>query len=84
MGYDVRTGGIKTFHPDDTDDCFYIRERASLSEIYDKAKEKWGDDISLDDIKVEAEYIQMECIGYDVYAAYDPVDYTNYLRVIKI
>ena len=81
MGYDVRTGGIKTFYPDDTDDCFYIRKSASLSEIYDKAKKKWGEDITLDDINVEAEYIQTDCIGYDLY---DPNDYTNYLHVTRI
>lgn len=43
MGYDVRTGGIITFHPDDTDEYFYIRQYESLSEIHNKAKKEVGE-----------------------------------------
>jgi len=82
MGYGTRPnlcgGTIRTFTPDDTDECFYIRGDESLSEIISRAKEKWGADINMDDINVSAENIHEDCLDYDLY---DRSDYADYLCI---
>lgn len=81
MGYGTRNNGnITTFWPDDTDDTIYLEGNYSLAEIFLKATEKWGNDISLDDIDISSEYIQTDCIYYD---RYDPMDYTNFIVITR-
>lgn len=81
MGYSYRNGGrIVDFWPDETDDQFYIVEHASLADILERAKEKWGEDISLEEINVESLYIHTSCLTYD---AYDSSDYTKFLGVYR-
>ena len=85
MGYGTRAGSlghqIQTFWPDDTDNCFYVDGNFSsvqLSEILEKAKEKWGEDIDINNLNLEPEYIHTDCLGYDLY---DPGDYTRFLCI---
>lgn len=47
----------------------------SLSDILEKAKEKWPD-ISLDDISIESVNHHQYCVGYD---RYDSGDYVQYI-----
>lgn len=83
MGYSTRNNGlIKTYQPDNTDKKYYINSdnypNYSLLDIIKLAKEKWGEDISLDNIHISSEYIQTDCLNYD---AYDPFDYTNFIVI---
>lgn len=81
MGYGTRDGGITTFWPDDTDNGFYMvgdYQSVKLSEILERAKEKWGEDIDINDIGFEPEYIHTDCLYYD---RYDPGDYTRFLHI---
>lgn len=85
MGEYTRTpfgssGKIRCFKPDDTADSFYLDGALewTLQEIFDKAKDKWGDTVDINKITIWPEYIHTDCIGYD---KYDPGDYTNYLRI---
>lgn len=81
MGRTTRPGTeITDFYPDDTDTEFYIDTcwSPTLADVLDKAREKWGADVKLEQLHVEAEYIHTSCIGYDLY---DPSDYTNFLHV---
>ena len=86
MGYGIRsTGyhnseGIRTFWPDDTEDKIYLDGTFSLQNLADlleTAKAKWpGADLS--NIKIGAEYIQTDCLGYD---RYDSGDYTPFITI---
>ena len=79
MGYGTRDGSIRTFTPDDTDTEKYIRSLDglySLGDILNIAREKWGENIGLDDITITAEYIHTDCLGYD---GFDRSDWDNYL-----
>lgn len=80
MGYSERKhpgGSIKSFEPDETDDAFYIALSENLHVIMERICTKWPG-ISLEDIRIEAEYINTDCIGYDLH---DPSDWTNYLKI---
>jgi len=81
MGYTTKThrfGRYQAFWPDDTDHTFYVQEGVmSLAELLEKVKEKWPD-VSLDKIDIDAEHIQTDHIGYDLY---DASDYTNFIVV---
>lgn len=81
MGYGTRNNGqIKTFNPDDTENRFYLEASSnhSISDIIQKAKEKWGENIDLDDIYISSEHIHTDCLTYD---QYDPFDYTDFLII---
>ncbi len=81
MGEYKDRSGIRCFSPDDTDTEFYINcdyESQSLLSILEVARKKWGYDLDINAIKIEAEYIHTHCLGYD---SYDPGDYTRYLRI---
>jgi hypothetical protein len=87
MGYGTRNGGqIKTFWPDDTENDLYIASdytSTSLQEIFDLAREKWGEDLSLDEFlqfQIEPERIHTDCITYDLY---DAGDYTNFIHITR-
>ena len=77
----IRYPSMWNYSPDDTDDYFYLLSNSeySLSEIIEKAKEKW-ENITLDQITIRSEYIHTRCIYYDLY---DPSDYENYLIIVK-
>lgn len=86
MGDGTRPGGlghtIRTFWPDDTDEEFFIEASARMSDIMERAREKWGDkvdgDSPFENVGIEAEYIHTDCLGYD---RYDSSDYTKFLRI---
>lgn len=80
MGEYTARNGTRSFEPDETDSEFYVATHGttSLSGILERARNKWGQDIDIEEIQIQAEYIHTECLGYD---CYDPGDYTNYIRV---
>lgn len=80
MGYTWHRD-IKDFWPDDTENEFYLTGDSNLEHIIELAKEKFGADISLDDISIRSEYIHTSCLTYD---QYDPSDYTNFIVVERI
>lgn len=67
------------YWPEDTDTKFYIYKSTSLSDLLEKIQEKWPG-AEMKDITIEAEYIQTDCLGYDLY---DPGDYGNFLLITK-
>ena len=73
-----KENGVHCFSPDDAETEFYIKEDATLSEIIEKAKEKFGENVDFEDITITAEHIHTVAIGYN---RYDAFDYTNYLVV---
>lgn len=73
-------GGIKSCWPDNTETTIYIYGNYSLSEIIEKVKDHFGNDINLDEITIRSEYIHTSCLTYDLYA---PSDYTNFIVVEK-
>ena len=79
MGYSIRPGTqIMDFWPDDDETTQYIASSygPTLTDLLQHAKDKWGDDVTLDDIEVTAEKIHTYCIYYDLY---DSGDYTDFL-----
>lgn len=81
MGYGTRNNGqIKTFHPDDTENSFYLRgdSNHSISDIIQLAKEKWGENIDLDDISISSEHIHTDYLECDQFY---PCDYTDFLKI---
>lgn len=67
----------RTNYPEDTEDKFYIEcgyYEKPLSEIFEKAKEKWPG-ITLEEILISHEHRHVECLGYDLYDAADYQDY---------
>lgn len=67
-------------YPEDKEYTIYIIDNMlmTIQDIIDRAKEKWGENISLDRIDITGEEIQVRCFGYD---QYDPSDYCRYLVV---
>lgn len=80
MGHGTRDGGIQTFWPDDDDKTIYVARELGLSDILELAKEKWGEDVDMDDINIRSEYIHTDCLTYD---QYDPSDYTRFIVIEK-
>lgn len=70
------------FWPQDSLDTTYIAtpsySEISLQEIIDRARSKWGENVDMDDIRIEAEYIHTDAIFYD---RYDPSDYMNFIKL---
>ena len=80
MGY-TRDGSITNFWPDDDAETMYISSKGGsipFSKILEKACQKWGSHLSLDDLEIEAQNIHTDCIYYD---CYDSGDYTDFLVV---
>jgi hypothetical protein len=73
-------GSIKNYWPDDTETIMYIYGNYSLSEIIEKIKDHFGNDVNLDDVSIRSEYIHTSCLTYDLYV---PSDYTNFIVVEK-
>lgn len=82
MGHYTRNGTIRCYTPDDTDTSFYVSsdDYLTMEDILLKAREKWGTETELGALRVTAEHIHTDCLGYD---QYDPSDYTNYIVVEK-
>lgn len=80
MGEYKAPNGTRSFQPDDTDTEFYLASYSplQLGYILELAREKWGQDIDIDEIVMQPEHIHTDCLGYD---RYDPGDYTNFIRV---
>lgn len=73
--------GTRSFEPDDTATEFYLDGNynpQSLGKILEIARAKWGDDIDIELLQIEPEYIHTTCLGHD---CYDSSDYTRYLRI---
>lgn len=80
MGYGKRAhihGEITTFEPDDTASDMYLRGSQSFTEILTACTKKWPG-IKSDEITINPEYIQTDCIGYD---AHDGVDWEYFLHI---
>lgn len=78
MGNYTDGRGVPCFMPDDTETCFYIIVGTDLGDIMERAKRKFGEDITLDDIDITAEHIHTDAIGYDLH---DPSDWTEFLKI---
>lgn len=80
MGQFVNEHGVRGFFPDDDADTMWISKATPLSEIITKIEEKWPG-ITLDQICIDAEYVQVSHLSYDLY---DPTDYETYIVVRRI
>ena len=82
MGYGTRNGGIKTFWPDDTDTLMYLESSRgfTMDEIQEKIEEKWPG-VSASNIMFDSEYIQTDCLSYDLY---DSRDYTDFIKIQRL
>lgn len=84
MGYRTRPGTqIQDFRPDDDENTIYINSfmgGESLEEIMARINEKWPG-ASMANIRIDAEYIHTECLGYDLY---DPGDWTNFIVIRRL
>lgn len=79
MGYSYRNGGqIKDFWPDDTPTVFFIAQSATLEEIIERARERFGNDVQFKDLSISAQHIHTSCLTYDLH---DSSDYTEFLEV---
>lgn len=81
MGHYTDTRGVSCFRPDDTDTEFYLESNytsKSLGLILELARDKWGEDIDIEELHIEPEHIHENALGYD---RYDSSDYSNYLRI---
>ena len=84
MGETIRRGtAIRDFEPDNTADVLYLRADAygTLYDVLKAAQNKWGPHSGIEKIKIHAEHIHTECLGYD---RYDPSDYTDYIVLTRI
>ena len=86
MGYGTRTGGwgtgdIRTYWPDDTEITMYIdaSTNPTLAELTAKIEEKWPG-TSAENIRIDCQEIQTDCLGYDLY---DSMDHTNFIIITK-
>lgn len=81
MGYTYRNNGLtKDFWPDDTENEIYIECGMSLLDIMSAVKDKWGENLDIEDVNIRCEYIHTYCLGYDLH---DSSDYTNFIVVSK-
>lgn len=79
MGYSMN-GRIKEFWPDNDDKTMYLTGEYSLACILELIKEKWGEEVDMDKIHINSEYIHTNALGYD---RYDPSDYTEFTVITK-
>jgi hypothetical protein len=77
MGYSTRNGGqIKDFWPDDNETTIYVQSDKTFNQLIDMIKNKWGSDLSFDDVTISSEHIHTECLSYDSYVSSDHTDFT--------
>jgi len=73
-------GGTSTnFWPDDDENTIYLAGDYSLELILAEIKDKWPG-YKIEDITISSEWIQTECLTYDLYC---PGDYTQFLVITK-
>lgn len=81
MGYTYRNNNqIEDYWPDDTADTIHLDTSCfsyTISELIEKAKEKWPD-ATLEDISIHSSFIHTSCLGYD---QFDRSDYTEFLII---
>lgn len=72
----------RTNYPVDDDKNIYIEAGfdKSLSDIINIIHEKWGADVNIDDVIIDAEYRHVRCIGYDLH---DSSDYDTYIHIYR-
>jgi hypothetical protein len=83
MPYTTRyQNGVKVtdYWPDENDLQFFITSSTqhSLAAVIEMAKQKWGEDVVLNNIVLESESIQTRYLGYDLH---DSSDYTDFIIV---
>lgn len=72
-------------YPEDDKGTLYISCGMSSFEIdfmdmLDRIKSHFGEEISLEELDITAEYIHTRCIGYD---QFDSSDYDNYIVITR-
>lgn len=82
MGYSMN-GSCCDFWPDDTEHTIFIESGyngQTLQSLITIIREKWGDDISLNDIEWSAQHIHIHihALARD---SYEPSDYSEFLRI---
>lgn len=77
MGYSTDSKGIRSYSPDDDDTTIYTSYWLSLEEILRLTKEKWPN-ATPDQITIETEHIQTDCLGY---GNYDSSDWSTFIRI---
>jgi hypothetical protein len=86
MGYGTRGGSlghtIRTFWPDDDENTLHIESNTcpTLAVLLEKAQEKWPG-VELHNIRISAEKIHTDCLGYDLY---DSSDWTDFIILTKV
>lgn len=76
MGYETQNG-IKTFTPDNTETELWLPSETSMEDLFSAIESHFGD-VNTTRLTLSAEHVHTNCLGYD---AYDPGDYTNYIKV---
>ena len=74
MGEYLESNGTRSFSPDNTDKKFYTRKQ-SISSLIEIIKEKFGDDIDLENVTISSENIQVSCLGYVLYDSSDSMNF---------
>lgn len=80
MGYGTRDNGIRTFWPDNDEKNLYLESSKTFPEIIEAIEEHWGKGVNMDGLIFEAEHIQIDCLGYDLY---DPMDWSYFIHISK-
>ena len=82
MGYTTQ-GSIKSYWPDNTETTLYLASDSStsLSDMLERIRDHFGEDVDLSQLRISSEYIHTDCLTYD---RYDPGDYTNFIIIEKI
>ncbi len=73
----------KDNYPNNDEDTLYINTACcaiSITDLLEVAQAHFGEDITVDELSIEADYIHTRCITYD---RYDSSDYDNYIIIRK-
>jgi hypothetical protein len=73
------TENAKEFSPHENPETLYIAYGARMSDIVERAQQKWPD--GYEDLQIAVEHIQTRSIGYDFP---DSGDFTDYLVITRI
>lgn len=82
MGYGTRSGTIKTFWPDETENKIYIDSACefNLNLVLECVAQKWGSNVDYEKIRISSERIQTNRIGW----FWDSSDLTTFLVIERI
>jgi len=72
-------------YPENSETILYIScgigsYQIDFLNMMDSIKSHFGEEISLEELDITAEYIHTRCIGYDLY---DSSDYDNYIVITR-